>query len=131
MAELLATLRRHRLGLFVLAVGVLVAWALWSARGALPAFFIGVALAFILDPLVTFLQRWSVPRWGGVLISYAGVVALVWALIAFAVPPIASQTRDFISQLPELGVSDLERAARAGGVVPVASAAARAACRPR
>jgi predicted PurR-regulated permease PerM len=111
MAELLATLRRHRLGLFVLGVGVLVAWALWSARGALPAFFIGAALAFILDPLVTRLARWSVPRWGGVLICYAGVVALVWLLIAFAIPPIASQTRDFITQLPELGsaISNVQR----------------------
>jgi predicted PurR-regulated permease PerM len=111
MAELLATLRRHRLGLFVLAVGVLVTWALWSARGALPAFFIGVALAFILDPAVTFLQRWSVPRWAGILICYAAVIALIWALVAFAVPPIASQTRDFISQLPELGaaISNVQR----------------------
>jgi predicted PurR-regulated permease PerM len=111
MAELLATMRRRRLGLFVLGVGVLLAWALWSARGALPAFFIGAALAFILDPVVTTLQRRGLPRWTGVLISYAGVVALVWALVAFAVPPIARQTRDFISHLPELGasLSDLQR----------------------
>jgi predicted PurR-regulated permease PerM len=111
MAELLAALRRHRLGLFVLAVGVLVAGALWSARGALPAFFIGAALAFILDPLVTFLERRSVPRWGGIAICYAGMVALAWALVAFAIPPIASQTRDFISHLPELGaaISNVQR----------------------
>ncbi|HYM52332.1 MAG TPA: AI-2E family transporter [Candidatus Dormibacteraeota bacterium] len=105
MAELLAAVRRHRLGLFVLAVGVLVAWLLWTARGALPAFFIALALAFLLDPIVTLLQRRGVPRWAGVLISYAGVVALGWALIAFAIPPIARQTRDFITHLPELGAS--------------------------
>jgi predicted PurR-regulated permease PerM len=103
MAPLLDALRRHRLGLFVLAVLVLVAWLLWSARGALPAFFIGVALAFILDPIVSWLQRRGIPRWGGILISYAGVVALVWGLIAFAIPPIAAQTRDFLTHLPELG----------------------------
>lgn len=103
MADLLAAMRRHRLALFVMAVGVLLAWALWSARGALPAFFIGAALAFILDPVVTFLQRRGLPRWAGVLMTYALVVALVWVLIAFAVPPIADQTRDFISHLPELG----------------------------
>jgi predicted PurR-regulated permease PerM len=111
MADLLAAMRRHRLGLFVVAIAVLLAWALWSARSALPAFFIGVALAFILDPVVTFLQHRRLPRWAGVLVSYAGVVALVWALVAFAIPPIASQTRDFISHLPELGatVSNLQR----------------------
>jgi predicted PurR-regulated permease PerM len=105
MAELLATMRRHRLGLFVLAVGVALAWLLWSARGALPAFFIGTALAFILDPVVTTLQRRGLPRWTGVLVCYVGVLALIWALVAFAVPPIASQTRDFITHLPELGAT--------------------------
>jgi predicted PurR-regulated permease PerM len=111
MAELLAAMRRHRLGLFVLAVGVALAWILWSARGALPAFFIGTALAFILDPVVTTLHRRGLPRWTGVLICYVGMVALIWALVAFAVPPIARQTRDFISHLPELGatISNVQR----------------------
>ena len=111
MAELLATLRRHRLALFVLAIIVLLAWALWSARGALPAFFIGTALAFVLDPAVTLGQRKGVPRWVGILLCYAGLLALIWALVAFAVPPIASQTRDFISHLPELGatISNVQR----------------------
>lgn len=111
MPELLDALRRHRLGLFVLAVLVLLAWLLWSVKGALPAFFIGAALAFVLDPLVTWLQRRGLPRWAGIVASYAGIVALVWALIAFAVPPIAGQTRDFIAHLPELGsaISNLQR----------------------
>jgi len=111
MSELLGALRRRRLGLFVLAVGVLLAWLLWSARGALPAFFIGLALAFILDPIVTFLHRRGVPRWAGILISYLGLIGLAWALIAFAVPPIARQARDFITHLPELGASitDIQR----------------------
>jgi predicted PurR-regulated permease PerM len=105
MAELLAAVRRHRLGLFVLAVGVLVLWLLWTARGALPAFFIGLALAFVLDPVVTLLQRRGLPRWAGVLVSYVAVVALAWALVAFAIPPIARQAREFISSLPELGAA--------------------------
>lgn len=111
MAELLGALRRHRLGLFVAAVGVGVAWLLWTARGALPAFFIGLALLFVLDPVVTSLQRRGVPRWAGVLLSYAGVVALLWALVAFAVPPLARQARDFITHLPELGaaVTNIQR----------------------
>lgn len=105
MAELLGAVRRHRLGLFVLTVGVLVLWLLWTARGALPAFFIGLALAFVLEPIVTLLQRRGVPRWAGILISYVGVVAIAWALIAFAIPPIARQAREFISSLPELGAA--------------------------
>jgi predicted PurR-regulated permease PerM len=83
-------------------VGV-VLLLLWTARGALPAFFIGLALAFILDPAVTFLARRGVPRWAGVIVMYAAVAAVIWALVAFALPPIAGQSREFIEHLPELG----------------------------
>jgi len=41
MAELLATMRRHRQAIFALAMIVIVVGLLWTARGALPAFFIG------------------------------------------------------------------------------------------
>lgn len=105
MSELFGAIRRHRLGLFVLVALILVAWMLWSARGALPAFFIGLALAFVLDPIVTRLARWGLPRWAGVLVSYALLVALVWIFVAFAVPPIAAQSREFIDHLPQLGAS--------------------------
>ena len=112
MADLLGTLKRHRLGIFVVLVGLLLAWMLWSVKGALAAFIIGVALAFVLDPLVTFLQRRGVPRWGGVLIAYAVVVGLVAAIVAYAIPPIAAQARDLISHLPQLSasVSDWQKA---------------------
>jgi len=105
MSDLLAAARRNRLGIFVTAIGVLLAWLLWSAKGALPAFVIGVALAFVLDPLVTTVERRGVPRWGGVLVAFAVVVALIWALAAFAVAPLAHQSRDFIARLPELGAA--------------------------
>lgn len=90
---------------------VLVAWLLWAARGALPAFVIGLALAFVLDPGVTRLRRAGAPRWLGVLMMYASVVAVVWLLVAFAFPPIGRQTREFIDHLPELGarLSDIQR----------------------
>jgi predicted PurR-regulated permease PerM len=77
----------------------------WSARGALPAFVIGLALAFVLDPVVTRIQRLGMPRWAGVLAAYAMVVALVWVLIAFALPPIGRQARELIERGPELGAA--------------------------
>ena len=91
---------------------VLLLWLLWSARGALPAFFIGLALAFVLDPGVTRLQRLGVPRWVGVLAMYVVVIALVWLVVAFAVQPIARQTSEFIQHLPQLGatLTDTQRA---------------------
>lgn len=111
MSALVDSVRRHRQSLFALAMIVIVIWLLWTARGALPAFFIGLALAFILDPIVTLLARQGAPRWAGVIVAYVMVVLIVWAVIAFAVPPIARQTTEFIAHLPELGASvgDIER----------------------
>jgi len=51
MTDLIAAIRRNRLGIFVAASGLLLAWVLWSAHGALPAFVIGIALAFGINPL--------------------------------------------------------------------------------
>jgi predicted PurR-regulated permease PerM len=111
MSELLASVRRHRLALFAVAMIAVVAYLLWSARGALPAFFIGLALAFVLDPAVTFLARRGMPRWAGVIVMYVAVVAVIWALVAYALPPISRQAREFMEHLPELGaaLADVER----------------------
>ena len=111
MSELVDSIRRNRQSIFALAMIVIVIWLLWTARGALPAFFIGLALAFVLDPIVTFLARQGAPRWAGVIVAYVAVVLVVWAVIAFALPPIARQTTEFIQHIPELGatVGDIER----------------------
>lgn len=111
MASLLDALGRHRRGLFTVAVLVALAWLLWSARGAWPPFVIGLALAFVLDPVVSRLHREGVPRWLGTLLAFGGVIAIIWLLVAFAVPPLARQATDFINHLPQLGasVADLER----------------------
>jgi predicted PurR-regulated permease PerM len=111
MSDLVASVKRHRQALFALAMVVIVIAMLWTARGALPAFFIGLALAFVLDPVVTFLARRGFPRWAAVIVSYVAVIAVVWALFAYALPPISRQTREFIEHLPELGAAlgDIQR----------------------
>jgi predicted PurR-regulated permease PerM len=111
MAGLLDAVTRHRLGLFAAAVLILLLWVAWSARGALPVFAVGLALAFILDPPVTRMQRAGIPRWIGVLAGYAVLVALLWLVGAFVIPPLASQTRNFIQDLPRLGaaIADLQQ----------------------
>lgn len=111
VSELIASVRRHRQSIFALAMIAIVALLLWTARGALPAFFVGLALAFVLDPAVTFLARRGMPRWAAVIVMYVAVVAVIWALIAYALPPISRQGREFIEHLPELGsaLADWER----------------------
>ena len=112
MSELTASMRRHRQELFALFMIAIVLLLLWLARSALPAFFIALALAFVLDPGVTALARRGVPRWAGVVILYATAVAVIWALLYFVVPPITRQANELVDQLPQLGaaVGDVERA---------------------
>lgn len=113
MSSLLAAIHRHRQALFSTAMIVFVGVLLWQARGALPAFFIGLALAFVLDPVVTLLnRRVGLPRWAGVLAAYVAAIGVIWAIVAFVVPPITAQAREFIDQLPEWGaaIGDLEQA---------------------
>ena len=112
MSELTASMRRHRQELFALFMIAIVLLLLWLARSALPAFFIALALAFVLDPGVTALARRGVPRWGGVVILYATAVTVIWALLYFVVPPITRQANELVDQLPQLGaaVGDVERA---------------------
>lgn len=105
MSDLLATVHRHRQAILALVMIAVVAALLWTARGALPAFFIGLALVFILDPAVTLLARQGVPRWAAVIIMYVAVVATIWGLIAYALPPISRQAREFIEALPELSAA--------------------------
>lgn len=49
MSGLLASLLRHRQAILALLMIAVVGAIMWTARGALPAFFIGLALAFVLD----------------------------------------------------------------------------------
>ena len=112
MSALLDAVHRNRQAIFALFAIAIVLWLLWVARGALPAFFVGLALAFVLDPAVTFVARRGIPRWAGVIITYAAAIAVLWAIVAFVLPPITAQAREFVDHLPEWGASigDVERA---------------------
>jgi len=92
---------RHRLGLFVwITIGV-IALVLWEARGALPVFGIAIALAFLLDPPVTALnRRFGVPRLAGILLVYVVVVVAVVGLGYLLIPPLFDQVKRFLEELP-------------------------------
>jgi predicted PurR-regulated permease PerM len=91
---------RHRLGLFVTFAIAVVLLALWLARSALPVFGIAIALAFLLDPPVTALQRRRVPRLAGILIVYVVVIVAVVALGWLLLPPLFEQLQRFLEELP-------------------------------
>lgn len=93
---------RHRLGLFVAFAIAVVLLALWLARSALPVFGIAIALAFLLDPPVTALQRRGVPRLAGILIVYVLVIVTLVGLGWLLLPPLFEQLQRFLEELPTL-----------------------------
>jgi predicted PurR-regulated permease PerM len=93
---------RHRLALWATFWIAAVVLALWLARGALPVFGIAIALAFVLDPPVTALQRRGIPRLAGILLVYLAAIVIVIGLGWLLIPPLIEQVQRFIEQLPEL-----------------------------
>ena len=69
----------------LLAVLGLIAW---TVRVIFPPLILAAAIVFILNPLVTRLQRRGIPRAGGAAIAYLGVLSLL-ALSALLIVPLA------------------------------------------
>jgi len=101
-------MRRYRLWLVVGSL-LVITWALWSARGALFPFIIGLTIAYLLEPLVDRVQR-VIPAAGilararrtiAVIIVYA--VALgIFGISAYAFgTQVAQETVDLAENMPD------------------------------
>jgi predicted PurR-regulated permease PerM len=78
-----------------------VGWLLWSARPALLPFIIGLVLAYLLLPLVNWLDR-RLPRWLAILTVYVGVLLLLIVALDYIVPPVANQVQQLIESIPSI-----------------------------
>ncbi|HEY8533516.1 MAG TPA: AI-2E family transporter [Micromonospora sp.] len=94
------------------ATGVLVAYAgflaLRNAASALVLIGIALFLAIGLNPLVTRLRSWGLPRGVAVAAVALGLLLLFVGGVVALVPPLVNQTTEFISHLPSY-VEDLRR----------------------
>lgn len=86
----------------------LLLWVLYQLRAVLIVLYISTLLAIGMNPAVQWIEHRSfgrgarrVPRWGAVLMLYAGLTALLVLVVALIVPPIAAQISDFGQHLPE------------------------------
>ena len=83
-----------------LVAGCLLVVVVLAAAAALPLFIVGLALAYLIDPGVTWLEAHGVPRWLG---SVVLIVVLAAILVAFAVivtTSVATQGTALIAQAP-------------------------------
>lgn len=79
-------------------------WGIWqfllSVLGVLSPFFIGFILAWILNPIVTSMEKRKIPRALGTMIVYAALILIVVVFIRFLIPTIYEQLQVLIANLP-------------------------------
>jgi len=101
--------RRNRLILVVLLL-FLVCWMLYVAKSALLPYIIGLVIAYLVLPLVNFIDRRMPPRLRdrnlsralSILIVYLLVVLFIAGVFSFLVPPVVQQVQILWKQMPEL-----------------------------
>ncbi|MFZ1416296.1 MAG: AI-2E family transporter [Defluviicoccus sp.] len=97
----MTTERRFLLWLAILAV---LGFLCYLLRGALTPFLVGMAVAYMLDPLADRLERAGLPRGLAAIVIVAGfLIAFVTALIIL-VPILSAQVTDLVGRLPEYAV---------------------------
>lgn len=72
------------------AITAVVFWITWYFRVVFPHIVFAGAIVFILNPIVSLLERRRVPRAGGTAIAYLGVAGL-FVLLGFLIAPLMQQ----------------------------------------
>lgn len=70
--------------------------------------FIGLIIAWLLDPLVKILQGKKVPRILACILVYLLFIAILFLIVALLIPALGSQVKDFIGNIPDL-VNDFKQ----------------------
>ena len=101
-------MRQYRTLLVVAAV-LIVFWLVWSSRGALFPFAIGLLFSYLISPIVNRVQL-AIPdrgwlgrsrRVSAVLIVYLAAISLFASVVATIGPQLVNETIDLIEGLPE------------------------------
>ncbi|AXH96113.1 AI-2E family transporter [Ornithinimicrobium avium] len=90
---------------FTFALGALVAWLLVEnltrLTSVLTFLLVAVFLTLALEPIVQWLTRHGVPRFGAVFVVFLGLVGAVALVASLVVPPIASQAAMLVDKTPD------------------------------
>jgi predicted PurR-regulated permease PerM len=94
----LAPPRRRTIFLWVSALAATA--VLIAASDVLLPFILALVVAYILLPIVLFVERRRVPRWISILLVYAAALGLVGGFIALTVPSMVREVRSLERDLP-------------------------------
>ena len=93
----------------IVAVAVVVVWALYLARHALLLIYISTLLAIGFGPLIHLIERQRVlrigsralPRWLAILLLYLVIIGVLLAIVLTVLPAVVQQVGELWSRLPE------------------------------
>lgn len=85
---------------FGVAAAAIILWAAFSARQILVLVGLSLFIALGLDPLVTWLQRRSLPRWAAVAIVVVAALGCFAGVVALIVPVVTTQVTNLVVNLP-------------------------------
>jgi predicted PurR-regulated permease PerM len=91
----------------VASTALLFLWLIATLGGLLAPFVLAMALAYILNPIVDFLEGRRLPRAAGVAILGLPVLGLIAVALIFGIPALIGQVQALVEQLP----AALQRAA--------------------
>ncbi len=83
-----------------------VVWTLWVTRSALLPFVIGIALIYLLMPLVNILDAFM-PRWSSILLVYIASLLVLIGLATYIIPLVVYQATQLIQSIPTFSVDDI------------------------
>ena len=84
--------------LLVLSVPLLV--LLWQLRSLFLLVMIAIVLAASIAPVVDWVERYRVPRWLGVVLTYLAIVAIITGVAFWVGPTVVEQIQRLIRQIP-------------------------------
>ena len=95
-----ATARNH--AAFWGGVTVLFLGFVWLFSGVLTPFVLGLAIAYLLSPVVDRMEKCKLPRWAGALFILLTFYAAVVAILALISPLLYREAQQFIAAAPDM-----------------------------
>src|SRR5262245_39878908 len=77
-------------------------YVLWPIRVIFPPLLVALAVVYLLNPVVSRLQRRGIPRGWGTLLAYLVFFGVLGTLLWFLIPVFADQVSSFVSSVPDL-----------------------------
>ena len=97
------------LWLFTILLAVVVSWILLELKELVSLLVMGYAIAYVINPLLSVLERRKIPRTVGFFVLVGAAIAIIILLAATALPTISRQYAALTENLPRYVIQAKER----------------------